>query len=80
VFGCHHPSIATPRHATRAITWKPICIQYLIGVVSLWATQREVSTQRSPQEKMPQREACLEGGYIATRRADGKSVRFKRTK
>ena len=30
------------------------------------------------QEKMPQREACLEAGYIATRQADGKSVKFKR--
>ena len=37
-------------------------------------------TLRSPQEKMPQREACLAGGYIATRLADGKSVRFKRMK
>ena len=37
-------------------------------------------TLRSPQEKMPQREACLQGGYIATRLADGKSVRFKRLK
>lgn len=37
-------------------------------------------TERSPQEKMPQREACLDGGYIATRLADGKSVRFKRMK
>jgi hypothetical protein len=37
-------------------------------------------TLRSPQEKMPQREACLAGGYIATRLADGKSVRFKRAK
>ena len=35
-------------------------------------------TLRSPQEKMPQREACLAGGYLATRLADGKSVRFKR--
>ena len=35
-------------------------------------------TLRSPQEKMPQREACLAGGYIATRLAGGKSVRFKR--
>ena len=35
---------------------------------------------RSPQEKMPQREACLAGGYIATRQADGKSVKFKRMK
>ena len=35
---------------------------------------------RSPQEKMPQREACLEGGYVATRQADGNSVKFKRMK
>ena len=35
-------------------------------------------TLRSPQEKMPQREACIEAGYIATRQADGKSVRFKK--
>jgi hypothetical protein len=37
-------------------------------------------TLRSPQEKMPQREACFAGGYIATRMADGKSVRFKKIK
>jgi hypothetical protein len=37
-------------------------------------------TLRSPQEKMPQREACLAGGYIATRLADGKNVRFKKVK
>ena len=35
-------------------------------------------TSRSPQEKMPQREACLEAGFIATRQPDGKSVRFAR--
>lgn len=35
-------------------------------------------TLRSPQEKMPQREACIEAGYIATRQADGSSVKFKR--
>lgn len=35
-------------------------------------------TLRSPQEKMPQREACIAAGYIATRQADGKSVKFKR--
>jgi hypothetical protein len=29
---------------------------------------------------MPQREACLEAGYIATRQTDGKSVKFKRMK
>jgi hypothetical protein len=35
-------------------------------------------TLRSPQEKMPQREACLEAGYVATRLPDGKSVKFKK--
>ena len=35
---------------------------------------------RSPQEKMPQREACIAGGYVATRLPDGKGVRFKRMK
>ena len=35
---------------------------------------------RSPQEKMPQREACLEGGYVATRQADGRSVKFRKMK
>jgi|HubBroStandDraft_5_1064220.scaffolds.fasta_scaffold117224_2 hypothetical protein len=35
-------------------------------------------TLRSPQEKMPQREACLAAGYVATRLADGKNVRFKK--
>jgi len=33
---------------------------------------------RSPQEKMPQREACLAAGYVATRMPDIASVRFKR--
>jgi hypothetical protein len=37
-------------------------------------------TLRAPDEKMPQREACLEGGYVATRLADGKRVRFRRMK
>ncbi len=37
-------------------------------------------TLRSPQEKMPQREACIAGGYIATRLADGTRVKFKRMK
>ena len=37
-------------------------------------------TLRSPQEKMPQREACLAAGFIATRMPDGKGVRFKKMK
>jgi hypothetical protein len=37
-------------------------------------------TLRSPQEKMPQREACLAAGYVATRSADGNAVRFKKMK
>jgi hypothetical protein len=27
---------------------------------------------------MPQREACLAAGYVATRMPDGKSVRFRK--
>ena len=37
-------------------------------------------TLRSPQEKMPQREACLAAGFIATRMPDGRGVRFKKIK
>jgi hypothetical protein len=37
-------------------------------------------TLRSPQEKMPQREACLAAGYVATRLSDGTSVRFTKMK
>ena len=37
-------------------------------------------TLRSPQEKMPQREACLAGGYIAFRLPEGGGVRFKRAR
>jgi hypothetical protein len=35
-------------------------------------------TLRSPQERMPQREACLEAGYVATRLPDGGGVRFRK--
>ena len=35
---------------------------------------------RSPQQKMPQREACLAAGYVATRLAEGGGVRFRRLK
>lgn len=35
-------------------------------------------TTRAPDERMPQREACIEGGYIATRLPGDKGVRFTR--
>jgi hypothetical protein len=35
-------------------------------------------TLRSPQERMPQREACLEAGFVATRQPDGQSVKFRK--
>ena len=60
---------------------------------SAFRRQRTLSRCRAPRiapswremlhslrEKTPQREACIAGGYIATRLADGKSVRFKRMK
>src|SRR6202034_1829919 len=57
-------------------------IEQIIGAALPRAAHRASwwETLRSPQEKMPQREACLAGGYIATRLADGNSVRFKRAK
>ena len=57
-------------------------IEQIIDAALPRAAQRASwwETLRSPQEKMPQREACREGGYIATRQADGRSVRFKRIK
>ena len=57
-------------------------IEEIIGASLPRAAQRASwwETLRSPQEKMPQREACLAAGYIATRLADGKRVRFTRMK
>ena len=39
-----------------------------------------VADAHSAQQEMAQHEACLAGGYIATRLADGRSVQFKRMK
>ena len=57
-------------------------IEEIIGAALPRAAQRASwwDSLRSPQEKMPQREACLAGGYVATRLPDGKSVRFRRLK
>jgi hypothetical protein len=35
-------------------------------------------TTRAPEERMPQREACIEAGYVATRLGDKEGVRFRR--
>ena len=57
-------------------------IEELIGDSLPRAAQRASwwDSLRSPQEKMPQREACLDAGYVATRMPDGKVVRFRRLK
>jgi len=57
-------------------------IEDIIGAALPRAAQRASwwDTLRSPQEKMPQREACLAAGYVATRMPDGTSVRFRRMK
>ena len=57
-------------------------IEEIIGAALPRAANRASwwDTLRSPDIQMPQREACLAGGYIATRLADGKSVRFKKMK
>jgi hypothetical protein len=55
-------------------------IEAIIGAALPRAAHRASwwETLRSPQERMPQREACLAAGYIATRLSDGKHVRFAR--
>jgi hypothetical protein len=55
-------------------------IEEIIGAALPRAAQRASwwETLRSPQEKMPQREACLAAGYIAIRLPDGKGVRFRK--
>jgi hypothetical protein len=57
-------------------------IEEIIGASLPRAAQRASwwDSLRSPQEKMPQREACLAGGYVATRLPDGERVRFRRMK
>jgi hypothetical protein len=35
-------------------------------------------TERAPEERMPQREACIAAGFIATRLPDGSGVKFTR--
>jgi hypothetical protein len=55
-------------------------VEEIIGAALPRAAQRASwwETLRSPHEKMPQREACVAGGYVAARQPDGKSVKFKR--
>jgi hypothetical protein len=57
-------------------------IEEIVGGALPRAAQRASwwDSLRSPQEKMPQREACLAAGYVATRLPDGKGVRFSRMK
>lgn len=57
-------------------------VEEIVGSSLPRAAQRASwwETLRSPQEKMPQREACLAAGYVATRLPDGKGVRFKKMK
>jgi hypothetical protein len=57
-------------------------IEEIVGHALPRAAQRASwwDSLRSPQEKMPQREACLAAGYVATRLPDGKGVRFSKMK
>ena len=57
-------------------------IEAIIGRALPRAAQRASwwDSLRSPHEKMPQREACLAAGYIATRMRGAATVRFRRMK
>lgn len=55
-------------------------IEEIIGAALPRAAQRASwwDSLRSPDIQMPQREACLEAGFAATRMPDGRSVRFRK--
>ena len=57
-------------------------IEEILGFALSRASHRASwwETARSPQVAAPQRVACFDGGYIATRLSDGKGVKFKRRK
>jgi hypothetical protein len=57
-------------------------IEELLGFDLPRASQRASwwDSTYAPDEQMPQREACLAAGYIATRLPDGSGVRFRRMK
>lgn len=55
-------------------------IEDIIGAALPRAAQRASwwDSMRSPDIQMPQREAVLAAGFMATRMPDGKSVRFRK--
>ena len=57
-------------------------IEEIIGSSLPRAAQRASwwDTLRSPDVKMPQREACLAAGFVAIRMPDGRHVRFRKMK
>ncbi|MBR1128661.1 DUF7662 domain-containing protein [Bradyrhizobium iriomotense] len=57
-------------------------IEEIIGVALPRAANRASwwDSLRSPDIQMPQREACLAAGFVATRMPDGQSVRFTKRK
>lgn len=57
-------------------------IEEIIGAALPRAANRASwwDTLRSPDIKMPQREACLAAGFKATRMPDGETVRFTKQK
>ncbi|MHB0773265.1 DUF7662 domain-containing protein [Bradyrhizobium sp. 5.13L] len=57
-------------------------IEEIIGAALPRAAHRASwwDSLRSPDIQMPQREACLAAGFVATRMPDGRSVRFRKQK
>ncbi|WP_439358723.1 DUF7662 domain-containing protein [Bradyrhizobium sp. DASA03007] len=57
-------------------------IEEIIGAALPRAAHRASwwDSLRSPDIQMPQREACLAAGFVATRTPDGQSVRFRKQK
>ena len=53
-------------------------IEDIVGFALPRAAQRASWWETGREPPMPQRTACIEAGFIATRGADGASVRFQR--
>ena len=68
---------------TRAeITLTMAEIEDILGFALSRASHRASwwDTTRGPEQAMPQRVACIEAGYHATRQSDGQGVRFRKAR
>ena len=70
------------RQTATELVLSDVEIEAMLGFDLPRASQRASwwDSTRAPEEKMPQREACLDAGYVATRLPDGSGIRFRKIK